>query len=115
LAVQKHHTRLLTRAKRPGHVKGRQRKKKTYLPTYLFLRFFEIFRSDFTKYFYGVFGLLMLRNGQKRDKKNRWEKTTGKKFYFSQLFRPKVSDMDFPQKFLMVFLNSLVEKRTKTP
>jgi hypothetical protein len=31
----------------------------TYLPTYLFLRFFEIFRSDFRKYFYGVFGLLM--------------------------------------------------------
>jgi hypothetical protein len=33
------------------------------------LRFFEIFRSDFRKYFYGAFGLLMQRNGQKRDKK----------------------------------------------
>ena len=43
---------------------------RTYLPTYLpFLRFFEIFRSDFRKYFYGVFGLRMQRNGQKRDKK----------------------------------------------
>jgi hypothetical protein len=33
-------------------------------------------------------------------KKNRWEKTTGKKVLFSQLFlfRPKVFDMDFPQK-----------------
>jgi hypothetical protein len=31
-------------------------------------------------------------------KKNRWEKTTGKKFFFPQLFRPKVFDMDFPQK-----------------
>jgi hypothetical protein len=54
----------------------------TYLPTF-FLRFFEIFRSDFRKYFYGVFGLLMQRNGQKRDKKIRWEKTKGKNFFFS--------------------------------
>jgi hypothetical protein len=28
----------------------------------------------------------------------RWEKTKGKKFFFSQLFRPKVFDIDFPQK-----------------
>jgi hypothetical protein len=56
-----------------------KKKKKTGVPTYLpFLRFFEIFRSDFRKYFYGVFGLLMQRNGQKRDK-FRWEKTKGKK------------------------------------
>jgi hypothetical protein len=27
----------------------------------------------------------------------------------------KVFDMDFPQKQFMAFLNSLVEKRTKTP
>jgi hypothetical protein len=33
-------------------------------------------------------------------KKSRWEKTKGKKFFFSQLFRPKVFDMDFPQKVL---------------
>jgi hypothetical protein len=52
------------------NVKGRsikKNKKRGYLPTYLFLRFFEIFRSDFRKYFCGVFGLLMPRNGQKRD------------------------------------------------
>jgi hypothetical protein len=61
------------------------------------LRFFEIFRSDFRKYFYGVFGLLLQRNGQKRDKKNRWENMTGGK-KISQLFRPKVFDMDLPQK-----------------
>jgi hypothetical protein len=48
-----------------------KKKKKNDVPTYLlFLRFFEIFWSDFRKYFYGVFGLLMQRNGQKRDKKN---------------------------------------------
>jgi hypothetical protein len=35
---------------------------------------------------------------KKRYKKNRWEKTEGKKFFFSQLFRPKVVDMDFSQK-----------------
>jgi hypothetical protein len=50
-----------------GAPKQKTNKKAAYLPTYLFLRFFEIFRSDFRKYFYGVFGLLMLRNGQKRD------------------------------------------------
>jgi hypothetical protein len=55
----------------PGAMKQGALKKKggkaTYLPTYLFLRFFEIFRSDFRKYVHGVFGLLMQRNGQKRD------------------------------------------------
>jgi hypothetical protein len=30
-------------------------------------------------------------------KKNRREETTGKKGFFSQLFRPKVFDIDFPQ------------------
>jgi hypothetical protein len=62
------------------HTKGRRRKKKKNdVPTHLsFLSIFAIFRSDFRKYFYGVFGFLMQRNGQKRDKK----------------------------KFLMVFLNS---------
>jgi hypothetical protein len=85
------------RGKGPGAPKEKE-KKATYLPTCLFLRFFEILRSDFRKHFYGVFRLLMQRNGQKRDKKNRWEKTKGKKFVFSQLFRPKVFDMDFPQK-----------------
>jgi hypothetical protein len=48
--------------------RGAEGKTKSDVPTYLpFLRFFEIFRSDFRKYFYGVFGLLMQRNGQKRD------------------------------------------------
>jgi hypothetical protein len=91
-----------------SHGKGRQRKKKkpTYLPTYLFLRFFEIFRSVFRKHFYGVFGLLMQRNGQKRDKKNLMGKDDRKKVFFSQLFRPKVFDMDFHQKVFYGVLNS---------
>jgi hypothetical protein len=80
--------------------KGRRRKKiKSDVPTYLpFLRFFAIFRSDFRKYFYGVFGLLMQRNGQKRDKKKSMGKDDRKKVFFCQLFRPEVFDMDFPQK-----------------
>jgi hypothetical protein len=47
----------------------KEEKKTTYLPAYmiLFLRFFESSRSDFRKHFYGVFGLIMQRNGQKRD------------------------------------------------
>jgi hypothetical protein len=74
--------------------------KKTGVPTYLpFLRFFEIFRSDFRKYFNGVFGLLMQGNGQKRDKNN-FDGKRRKDFFFfpPQLFRPEVFDIDFPQK-----------------
>jgi hypothetical protein len=68
----------------PGQGAPKKKKEKSDVPTYLpFLRFFELLRSDFRKYFYGVFGILMQRNGQKRDKKNRWEKTKGKKFFFS--------------------------------
>jgi hypothetical protein len=93
--VQKHHGRMF--AKSP--CQGAPKKKKSDVPTYLpFLRFFEIFRSDFRKYFYGVFGLLMQRNGQKRDKKKSMGKDERKKVFFSQLFRPKVFDMYFPQK-----------------
>jgi hypothetical protein len=62
--------------------------KTTYLPTYLFLRFFEIFRSDFRKYFYGDFGLLMQRNGQKRDKKM-MGKDNRKKVFFLSTFSAK--------------------------
>jgi hypothetical protein len=92
----------------PNAEETKRKKRRTYLP---FLRFFEIFWSDFRKYFYGVFGLLMQRNGQKRDKKKSMGKDERKKVFFSQLFRPKVFDMDFPQKvFYGVF-----EKRTKTP
>jgi hypothetical protein len=39
---------------------------------------------------------LMQRNGQKRDKNKSMGKDRKKKI--SQLFRPKVFDMDFPQK-----------------
>jgi hypothetical protein len=73
----------------------KKRKRRTYLPT--FLRFFAIFRSDFRKYLYGVFGFLMQRNGQKRDKKKSMGKYDRKKVLFSQLFRPKAFDINFPQ------------------
>jgi hypothetical protein len=53
-------------------------KKATYIPTYFFWRFLEIFRSDFGEYCYGVFELVMQRNGQKRDKKE-IEETQGQK------------------------------------
>jgi hypothetical protein len=69
------------------------------------LRFFEIFRSNFRKYVYGVFGLLMQRNGQKRDKKNRWEKTTRKKVFFCNFFGQKFLTWTFPKKCFLVFLN----------
>jgi hypothetical protein len=70
--------------------RAEEKKQKTGVPTYLpFLRFFEIFRSDFRKYLYGVFGLLMQRNGQKRDKKKSMGKDDRKKVFFSQLFPAK--------------------------
>jgi hypothetical protein len=77
-----------------------KKKEKSDLP---FLRFFEIFRSDFRKYFNGVFGLRMQKNGQKRDKKICGKIRKEKSFFSSQLFRPKVFDMDFLNLFL-VFL-----------
>jgi hypothetical protein len=40
----------------------------------------------------------MQRNGQKRDKKKIDGKRRKEKSFFSQLFRPKVFDIDFPQK-----------------
>jgi hypothetical protein len=67
----------------------KKKKKRGYLPTYLFLRFFEIFRSDFRKYFYGVFGLLMQRNGQKRDKNFSMGKDERKKVFFFSTFSAK--------------------------
>jgi hypothetical protein len=80
--------------------RGAEEKKKSDVPTYLsFLRFFAIFRSDFRKYFYGAFRFLMQRNGQKRDKNKSMGKDDRKNVFFSQLFRPKVFDMDFPQEF----------------
>jgi hypothetical protein len=70
--------------------RGAEGKKKSDAPTYLrFLRFFEIFRSDFRKYFYGVFRLPVQRNGQKREKTNRWEKTKEKKGFFFSIFSAK--------------------------
>jgi hypothetical protein len=61
-----------------------EKRKKSDVPTFLpflRLRLFEVLRSDFRKYFYGVFGLLVQRNGQKRDKK----KSAGKyeRIFFS--------------------------------
>jgi hypothetical protein len=86
-------------ALKPCRLKGRRRRKKNDVPTYLpFLRFFAIFRSDFRKYFYGVFEFLIQRNGQKRDKTKSMGKDDRKKVFFSQLFRPKCFGMDFPQK-----------------
>jgi hypothetical protein len=73
-----------------GKGRRRKKKKKSDVPTYLpFLRFFEIFRSDLRKYFYGVFGLLMQRNGQKRDNKKSMGKDERKKRFFPSTFSAK--------------------------
>jgi hypothetical protein len=70
-------------------------------PIYFLGTFFEIFRSDFGKYFYGVFELVMQRSGQKRDKKIEGKKCQ-EKFFFSTFWQ-KVFDMDFPHFFNGVF------------
>jgi hypothetical protein len=105
--------RLVARGEQEQEQGAPKKRKKNDVPTCLpFLRFFEIFRFDFRKYFYGVFGLLMLRNGQKRDKKKSMGKDGRKKK--SQLFRPKVFDMDFSQKvFYGVFKLPLMRNAQK--
>jgi hypothetical protein len=47
-----------------GHLRGGKSEVGTMV---LFLRFFEVFRSDFRKYFSSVFELLVQRNGPKCD------------------------------------------------
>jgi hypothetical protein len=71
-----------------GAEEKKEKKRRTYLPpTYLpFLRFFEIYRSDFRKYFCGVFGLRMQRNGQKRDKKKSGKDERKKDFFSLNFF-----------------------------
>jgi hypothetical protein len=83
----------------------KKKEKSDVLPTYLFLRFFEIFRSDFRKYFYGVLGLLIQRNGQKRDKKNQREIRQEKSFFLStfNFFGQKFLTWTSPKKFLWCF------------
>jgi hypothetical protein len=82
-----------------------------------FLRFSSLILENIFMVFLG--SSCMQRNGQKCDKQNRWEKTTGKKFFFSQLFWPKGFDMDFLQKvFCRVFELPLLrnsQKRHKKP
>jgi hypothetical protein len=81
----------------------KKKKRRTYLP---FLRFFAIFRSDFRKHFYGVFGLLMQRNGRKRDKTKSMGKDDRKKVFFLNFFGQIFLAWTSPKKFFMVFLNS---------
>jgi hypothetical protein len=64
----------------------------------------------------------MQRNGQKRDKQFRWEKTTGKKVVFSQLFGQKVLDWVFelpllrnPQKRHKQISKIKLKKKRKVP
>jgi hypothetical protein len=63
--------------------KGKSDAPPTYLP---FLGIFELFRSDFREKHYGVFGLLMQRNGRKRDKTKSMGKDERKKGFFSSTF-----------------------------
>jgi hypothetical protein len=55
-----------------------------------------MYRRHGQSYVCGVFGLIMQRNGQKRDKKNRRENTSVKSPP-PRHFRPKAIDIDFPQ------------------
>jgi hypothetical protein len=96
------------------HMQGapKKKKQKNDVPTYLpFLRFFEIFRSDFRKHFYGGFGFLMQRNGQKRDLKKsmvdgKRRKEKKKKISTFPARSQKLLTWTFPKKIFVVFLNS---------
>jgi hypothetical protein len=88
--------------------KGRQRKRKkaTYLPTYLFLRFLRFLGLILENVFYGVFGFLMQRNGQKRDKQNDGKRRQEKSFVFLNFFGQQFLTWIFPKKFFWCFFNS---------
>jgi hypothetical protein len=82
-------------------VQGALKKKKNrgYLPTYLFLRFFD------EKICMVFLGSSCRETAKNAIKKNSMGKNERKKVFFSQLFRPKVLlfrpkvfDIDFPQK-----------------
>jgi hypothetical protein len=75
-----------------GAPKKKEEEKKSDVPTYLpFFEVFEIFRSDFRKYVCSVFGLLVQRNGQKRDK----TKTDGKRRQEKRVFFSNFSAKGF--------------------
>jgi hypothetical protein len=93
----------------------KKKRKKTGVPTYLpFLRFFEIFRSDFRNIVVVFLGSSCRETAKNAIKENRWGKTTGKKFFFLNFFRPKVFDIYFPKKvFNGIFELPLFEKKSQ--
>jgi hypothetical protein len=67
-----------------------EKKKKPGVPTYLlFLRFFEIFRSDFFEIFMVFLGSSCRETAKKRDKKNSMGKDERKKVFFFSTFSAK--------------------------
>jgi hypothetical protein len=86
--------------------KGRLKNKRrgTYLPTYFFLRLFEIFTSDFENVFMAFLGFSYAEKRAKNAIKKIEGKRRQEKSFFSQLFRQKAFDMDFPQ-----FCNGIFE------
>jgi hypothetical protein len=89
--------------------RGRRKKeeKKCDVPTYLpFFEFFWRFSGLILENIFVVFlgsSSSCRETGKKRDKKKVDGKRRQEKSVFSWLFRPKVFDMDFPQKVLWCF------------
>jgi hypothetical protein len=77
----------------PRGAEGKQ--KKHDVPTY----YLPFFKSGFENIFMVFLCSSCRETAKNAIQKNRWENTTGKKFFSSQLFRPKVFDMYFPQFF----------------
>jgi hypothetical protein len=83
----------------------KEEKKTTYLPTYPFLRFFEIFWSEFlgSKYFCGVFGLLMQRNDKNAIKKIEGKRRQENCFFSLSFFGKKLLTWISPKFFVWCF------------
>jgi hypothetical protein len=102
---------LLTRPAAKGRRRKKRKKKKatcTYRrfgPTYLpFLRFFEIFWSDFRNILMVFLGSSCRKNGQKRDKnKSMGKDERKKKCFFLNFFGQKFLTWISPKKFLWCF------------
>jgi hypothetical protein len=85
------------------------------------LRFFGLILENIVMVFLGCSFIETAKNatkkigGEIRKGKGVEKKKVKKKVVFSQLFRPKAFDMDFPKGCWWCFRTPLVEKRTKTP
>jgi hypothetical protein len=81
---------------------AKKKQRRTYLPTF-FVRFFEIFRSDFRNMFMVFLGASSRETAKNAIKKNRWEKDDRKKVFFLNFFGQRLLTWTSPKTFFWCF------------